>query len=687
MPDSRELKGIRLHELRLAGASGSDRLYNVSFVDKDTGSWRPLSVIAGPSQTGKTSVIDFILYCLGDRDHPQHQEILTYVRAALLETDLANQTTTIERSAAGSPSKFASLWKSSLANLKDAAELRLATEPPSEPDGLSQFILAACDLDNIALPEAPAKVDSNTQILSVRDLFRIIWLPNERLDSKNLTFEHANHMIHQKVLQTIDVIFDVHDAAGTDLAARARLAAEAARDAQRVESSLRTIVEAEYPMGPLILETDHEQALGEVSVLQGQLSNIDAQQTSAENTLSAIRQALVSAQARARDAAVRVRNRESLMDRLAALRGQYADDKKKLTFLKEAERLFNPLRVSACPACLSSLGVDPAIVGGQCSLCGHEVRMEDGTLSLGLAAGAVEAGDPASEDVQVDQAQLGSTLALLEAEHRETSKRLDELTRYWDRLESDLRVLERARDAADSAVEQAAAAVNQAANVPAPFLAARDNLNRRLADARVRVQAAESGRRLWARLASAHDHAERLAGQAAQLRAERRDVVNRPDRGAVIRLLSDRFGQILRDMDYPKLSDPYLDDKLVPFVRGLSYAHASSGGLVLISLAWYLAIWEVAYEASAHAPGLLIIDSPQKNLGHAAGPGDEDFADAQLVENFYRHVKTWLAGPGIGAQLIVVDNSPPELVAGDVVVRYTRNSEVPPYGLIDNAID
>jgi hypothetical protein len=125
----------------------------------------------------------------------------------------------------------------------------------------------------------------------------------------------------------------------------------------------------------------------------------------------------------------------------------------------------------------------------------------------------------------------------------------------------------------------------------------------------------------------------------------------------------------------------------MPFVRGLPYTAASSGGLVLISLAWYLAIWEVAHEQRALASGLLIIDSPQKNLGHAARPDDPDFADARLVENFYRHVKHWLAHAGAGAQLVVVDNSPPEFVAEDVVVHYTRNRDIPPYGLIDNAID
>ena len=236
MSDSNRLRGIRLCKLRLTGATGSGRSYDISFLDEDHESWRPLSVIAGPSQTGKTSVIDFVRYCLDDSDHPQHPEVLQYVRAALLEAELAGRITTIERAATGSASKFASVWNSPLDNLGYVTELRLPTEPTSEPGGLSQFVLAACDLDNIALPVAPKQAESEIQVLSIRDLFRIMWLPNERLDSKNLVFE-SNYMVHQKLMQTIDVMFDVYDAAGTDLAARARRASEAAREAARVASS------------------------------------------------------------------------------------------------------------------------------------------------------------------------------------------------------------------------------------------------------------------------------------------------------------------------------------------------------------------------------------------------------------------------------------------------------------------
>jgi hypothetical protein len=530
VPEADRARGIRLRELRLTGATGSDRSYGVSFLDLERQSWRPLSIIAGPSQTGKTSVVDFVRYCLGDAEHPQHQEILAYVRAALLETDLAGETTTIERAAAGPPSSFASLWKASLGSLSTTAELRVSTEPPSDPDGLSQLVLAACGLDNVALPEAPKQTESRTQVLSVRDLFRIMWLPNDRLDSKNLVFEHANFMVRQKLMQTIDVMFEVHDAAGSDLAARLKRATDATREAERIASALRVVVQAEHPLGPLVLETDRDQARREAAQLAARLAELDRGQMSQQNTLTDMRRALEQARTQAQNAALRVRNRESLMERLAALRGQYADDKKKLTFLKEAERLFNPLQVTVCPACLSTLDRAPSALDGRCSLCGHGVSNGGDGLNLGSAADALESSSQLELPSADDDAGVDHAVAVLQAELRATTRRLDELTDYWNRLDDDLKILKGAQEDADRAVNEAAAALNRSADVPAPYLASRDDLSRRRADALLREQTAEAGLRLWARVQTAEDNAHRLAGQAAHLRAERKEAANPTER-------------------------------------------------------------------------------------------------------------------------------------------------------------
>ncbi|MFI6495360.1 hypothetical protein [Streptomyces sp. NPDC050564] len=89
-------------------------------------------------------------------------------------------------------------------------------------------------------------------------------------------------------------------------------------------------------------------------------------------------------------------------------------------------------------------------------------------------------------------------------------------------------------------------------------------------------------------------------------------------------------------------------------------------------------------ETGAAHPGFLMIDSPQKNLGRGGGTLDAVIADAVAIDDFYHHLSVWLADRGAKAQLIIADNSPPLLAEGDVVARYSRNEDQPPYGLIED---
>lgn len=664
--------GLRIRELLLAGVPGKTSTYGVSFKD-DGGDWRPLSVIAGPSQTGKTSVADFIRYCLGDDEHPQHPEIIGAVRSALLEIELAGALTTIERAAAGPPSSFASVWRSALGGLEGKHEQRIATEPPSDPEGLSQFVLSGLSLDGILLPQAPTKEESASHLLSIRDVFRVMFLPNERLDNKDLAYERSNFMVRQKFRQLIDVMFGVHDPEGAQLAASIRAATEAVNEARRVEAALTQLAQDEYPGGPIDLQAVLEQTEADIEIADAEIQQLDAQQRGNDGALTDLRARLGTAQDAASAATVRLRDRISLLSRLAALRAQYADDKKKLTFLTEAEKLFDPLNVITCPACMSTLPSSPSVDNGHCTLCGTD-----------LEAGVGASGNGAKSESEPNP---GDERRLVEAELRAVTSRLAELNDYWERLDTDRARLERSRaDAADAAAS-AAEALNRVVVAPAPWLAARDAISERQAESRLVAQDARAGLRVWQRVSDAQESRERLEIAASRLREQRRAASTRPDRSAVIQSLSRRFADILADFQYPKLTGALIDDNLMPQVRDLNYSAASSGGLVLISLAYHLAIWELAFEQGAASPGVLIVDSPQKNLGHAADESEPDFADTRLVANFYRHVLNWLATDGVGAQLIVIDNSPPDIVKEHVVVHYTRNATMPPYGLITDAVD
>ena len=47
---------------------GVERQYKVNFING-------MNIISGPMYTGKTTVLEFVDYCLGAKSHPRHLEI------------------------------------------------------------------------------------------------------------------------------------------------------------------------------------------------------------------------------------------------------------------------------------------------------------------------------------------------------------------------------------------------------------------------------------------------------------------------------------------------------------------------------------------------------------------------------------------------------------------------------------
>jgi hypothetical protein len=619
--------GIRLLRLRLHGA---DRTYDVDFRTA-AGTPRPLSVIAGAFSTGKTTVLEFVDYCLGASDHPRHPEIMPKVRAATLEIELSGTPYLIER-AVGEPSTFAYVRPGQLdGDAERPVPQRRPLRPAGNPDSLSGLLLAHCKLDGVRLRDLPAQSDSDTDPLSFRDLMWLCFLPNERLDNRNLLFE--NHpMKHLRLQQVVDVVFGVHDDRSVDLGRRVRQV-DAELVEARVEYAVASRIVHEQQVGRRVdLEAAHQRAKAELADTELAIAALDEQTRAATGFAEELRERHRNAGLDARRAAAVVRDRETQVQRMGPLRAQYADDVSKLTMLVEAHRLFDP----------------------------------------------VDTSDDPSAPAPVDYA----------AELRAAKARLAELTGYLEELDRDLPDLREKMQRAQETEARAAAEVDSAtAHAVTPYLAQRDALARRREDAVAAIQRAVSGLRLVQSLERRADHVARQESMARSLREELATETSdrlRPDRAAVIARVSERYRRILADWRYPKLADAYLADDLTPFVRGDPYRVASAGGRTLIALAWQLAMFEVAWETGSSHPGFLMLDSPQKNLGRAGERDDAEFADSVTVVDIYRHLHGWLSGPGAGAQIVVADNVPPEMAEPDVIVRFSRRPDQPPYGLIDD---
>lgn len=656
------LRGIRIRRLRLVGM---ERSYDVDFTADQR--VRNLSVVAGAFSSGKTAVLEFIAYGLGAKRHPRHQEVLRKVRSCLLEVELSGEPHVIERSV-GEPSKVAFVRRGTLDSMPASrAESRLI-DPPGALESLSSLLLRHCKLEGVQLREAPTNSESRTDPLSFRDLMWLAFLPNERVADKNFLFEN-DYMRKHKLRQVLDVAFGVHDDRAVELGQRIQELGGRLNRAKAELAAARAFVVEQDPTAlngeptPAV----HERELADIT---SQLEELDRRAQAGTQFAAQLRHQHKEAAGNSRRAAAVLRDCETQLQRLMPLRAQYADDLLKLGMLGEAQQLFDPLSATTCPACLNRLSVPPTADNGRCSMCSHELTAQEGTLTLGAADTGSLPGDG-----RVD----------VKAETRSTQARLREITSYIDELGDSLGALKLQAEDAALREEEAAAALDAATSPSvSPFLAARDDLHRRREQVVRQSEQAENAVKFREGLTKRADVVERHETDIARLREELARLGDAShDRDRVIAKISSRYGDLLRAWRYPKVSTPFIKTDLTPFVRGEPYQEASSGARTLLTLAWQLAVFEIAVEEGAAHPGFLMIDSPQKNLGHG-GTLDAVIADAVAIGDFYQHLSRWLADRGSRAQLIVADNSPPPLVENDVVVRYSRNEDRPPYGLIED---
>ncbi|HTJ35285.1 MAG TPA: DNA recombination protein RecN [Dactylosporangium sp.] len=625
--------GIRIRRLRL---HGDDRAYDVDFRAQDD-TPRPLSILAGAFSTGKTTILEFVDYCLGAFDHPRHPEITPKVKSATLEVELSGAPYVIER-AVGEPSMFAYVRPGRLDEPGSAPRVRRPLRPAGHPESLSSLLLSHCKLQGVRLSH---DVDDP---LSFRDLMWLCFLPNERLDGKDLLFESVP-MKHLKLRQVVDVVFDVHDDHTVEIGRRIRTVESELAAARTAYRAAEQLVDEQHIGGRADLEALQNAAKEELAACAQSLADLDARARAGTGFAAELRERHRDAARAALHAANELRDRETQLSRMTALRGSYADDVSKWTMLAEAERLFETA-ANVCASCQTPLGATDE----RCPACRFPVAPVD-----------------------------------VSGELRSAKTRLAELTRYVEELDREIPRLRSAASRAQEAESRAAADVDAAtAHAVTPLLAERDAIARRREEAAATLQRAVGGLRL---VQSLERRAAGILQMMDQATADREELAaagtqaRRADRSAVVRRVAERYRAILAEFRYPKLADAYLAEDLTPYVRGEPYTAASSGGRTLIALAWQLAMFETAWESRSSHPGFLLLDSPQKNLG-ALG----DLEDGQTIERIYRHVEDWLAGRGVGAQVVVADNAPPPTAADDVIVRYSRRADQPPYGLIDDDV-
>ncbi len=376
---------IQIRRLRLRGITKN---YDVSFCSGE--GIRSLSIIAGEISTGKTSVLEMIDYCLGASQHPTHREIQRKVQVALLEIEANNRIYVIQRSLFSSE-RLAWVHNCSIDEIDQPhTQLRKPLVPPGSPDSLSTFLLDQCGLAGISLKEAPTQNTSETDLLSFRDVMWLCYLENRRLDDGRLLHDDI-FMQRIKFQQVIAVIYGIHDNQAAQLGDQSKNLENRRRDLMTEIKSLQLFLDEQSVWTTDELEARLIQLKKEETADTVRLETMTTEMSSQTDFSENLRREYNASVATTSMAATILRDRSTLLKRLLPLRGQYAEDEKKLVFYEEARRLFDPLRITSCPACLQDLPTQATIEGGACSLCGQSIESGDEEIDVRVELDAVRA--------------------------------------------------------------------------------------------------------------------------------------------------------------------------------------------------------------------------------------------------------------------------------------------------------
>lgn len=299
-----------------------------------------LNVVSGPSDTGKTFIVQCIDYMLGGKDVPESiPEAAQYetVRLALSVSD-GDDEVVLERSLRGGNFKLISPGK---------ADRHLsAKHSAGDKDSASQYLLGLS-----ALTEKKVRKNKQgaTREVSFRDLARLILVDEETIISKTspiLTGQHTTGTVESAVFRVLLTGGDDSSLISSEDPKVAK-----GRQAGKVEMLDLLLNQTKGRMAEMQLP-------GDAQVWQGQLAQIETLFDAAQKELAVEQQNAAQLEGKRRSELNNLRQLESrsgvlreLQRRFALLEQQYRSDLRRLESIAEAGARLGQMNEERCAVC------------------------------------------------------------------------------------------------------------------------------------------------------------------------------------------------------------------------------------------------------------------------------------------------------------------------------------------------
>ncbi|WDH33412.1 AAA family ATPase [Pseudomonas chlororaphis] len=628
-----------------------------------------VNIIYGDSDTGKSSILEFINYLLGGSSIVMADEISSSITYAALEIRLNGIEYTIKRDIF-KPSALVEVYRCIFSECTNNYPKKYAPKFGSAegPDGyLSDFFMGALGLPKINIKVSPSKADSNLKRLSFRDLYKFSYLDQDEVGSKNL-LDSANWTLFSSNKEVFKYIFNVLDTSISELEQEiSKQSQEARRHKNKYESVSEFLRETDYESQSSIDDslTSLDETIGE---LERELCETNARMVSSSSQYEFYRAAFNMLSLNEKGLSQELKNLRDQLDRYVRLKNDYDNDIDKVEVALSANQKIGEIikTPQPCPICETPIediaDIEPFISSGTSPLLNE------------------------LDSLKKKRKGIQSLISELSEKQRETN------SAYFAVHED----LNKARDLLDTESE----------SMITPYLTQRDALIKELSAKRQFRSQLTVNLKVRNSQKSIHDQYEQCNAVVARLE-ERLEELKKsaPSLENVLSSLSDNLNRFLKKVNIKNRRGVSVSPKnFLPIIRDREYMTITSGGLRTISsIGLFLAILEYAIDNEINHPAILLIDTVGKYLGKTskakhqdetdtAADADEGLSDPDKYKNMYEYMFE-LAGRAdkkdINCQIILVDNDVPEFFVSSykpyIVAHYSSTGENNlPKGLIDD---
>ncbi|RZM28876.1 MAG: hypothetical protein EOO88_07200 [Pedobacter sp.] len=619
---------------------GIRKNYSVSF---HTG----LNIIHGDSDTGKSSILNLIDYCLGASVLDRYDEINTAGRYCLLELSLNDKVYTVKRDIFDTK-KMIDVYQSSIAEMDMIFPLQYGPnyQKQGEHGYISDFFLDALNIPRVEVKVAPSKMNSAMSRLSFRDILKYCYLNQDDTGSKGL-LDHDNFSRAIRHQETFKFMHNLLDEAISQLNA---YISERSNERSSLNSRYNTISSflRETQLRTAEQLDAEKKELGEkIALINQDIEGINREMMTNTATHNQLRSRVdqivreIFAKRRERD------NMQLQMQQNILLKNEYQQDIDKL---------------------LTSKAVQAHLPREQqhvdCPVCSNPLKMED-----------------------IQTVFQESSSAYIDIEVKSIRGRFKDVSNLIDEYRNGIVIIRQEIFELSASLDEARVLLdNRTKETISPYLSQRDGfltLKTRMLESIENIDQTLKIRNQLKQIAS---NVAKLEIELEQLGIRLEELqAKTPTPEEVTNNIADYLAEFLRFVRMNNVTRVSVDMRsFLPSVRNTDYWRLTSGGVrTLVSVGYFVSLLKNSIYHATNHPNFLMIDTIGKYLGKTkAGYLDQTNESDDRLEgitasdptkyiNMYRYILN-LCKDREDVQIIIVDNDIPTAIETDFKSNVVR---------------